>query len=827
MEGKNSRIKKITRKQTDNYIIGQSTENLPSNVLPTSGTIVRRNFNCNTFVVLPENLRNFAFLGDVLRRIKYIQKVEKRAHITEFVCCSLTTSNSAVCENDLSKSCCLVKEVKVGWIKAGFQTLKDSTIKARLIKLHSEYIKLRKQSPKKVSEFELKCNKLFDIGAVDLKDLIMSDRKRDKSSKTEDLQFLEDQQGERKQKMDKEDQLYASKYKKSAAKTANITKITMIEKKKREQRETLVELNSDSDENDNVEQTVQLSAKKPRNDIVHDTRGFVTISLPIKNISALTADVAKANHISVRGATSIISKLITSGGGDLDQFNLSKSTMHRQMNSAIKKKASTIRDMQKELVKNHNLILHFDRKLVKDYTNGKVSTNERCSILVSSPTLEKDVLIGVPVISSSAGAHQVEGLIPLLDEWGIRAQIFGICCDSTATQTGKYSGAIQLLQKELEQPVVWIICRRHITELHAKHAMQIITGDTTAPYDPLFKKLQDKWNDVAKEVEDMVESNTYTKFDWKKHRGSFLGERAQEVLQFCQRASTVGTFDRGDYKEMCELAALYLGVKVPDFKGILRPGAHHNARFMAKAIYIEKLVMFQKILPFLSDQDLNNINRAAIFVVLFYVPWFLTCALPEKAPSNDLLALQQMRKFATVDSQLANAVNKSLCRHTWFFSQHLCLAAIVDDDLDDIVRAKMAAKLLSHQVPDSFTVGYPEINLPISEIKELSDLIGPDSWFLIKLSKITDMSWLQEKVENWWMNSSYQRFKKFITKLSVVNDCAERGVKLIQEFVDSSQDESLRQDIMTTVKEYRSKINSKNMNKEFCYSLEFKMVSSL
>jgi len=125
--------------------------------------------------------------------------------------------------------------------------------------------------------------------------------------------------------------------------------------------------------------------------------------------------------------------------------------------------------MQKELVKNHNLILHFDGKLVKEYTNGKVSTNERCSILVSSPTLEEDVLIGVPVISSSAGAHQVEGLIPLLDEWEIRAQIFGICCDSTATQTGKYAGAIQLLQKELEQPVVWIICRRHITELHAKY----------------------------------------------------------------------------------------------------------------------------------------------------------------------------------------------------------------------------------------------------------------------------------------------------------------------------------------------------------------------
>ena len=177
--------------------------------------------------------------------------------------------------------------------------------------------------------------------------------------------------------------------------------------------------------------------------------------------------------------------------------------------------------------------------------------------------------------------------------------MFGICCDSTATQSRKYAGVIQLIQKELEQPLVWMICRRHITELHVKHAMQIVTGDTTTPDDPLFKKLQDKWNDVTKEVEEMVESKTYTKFGWKKHRGSFLGERAEEVLQFCQRASTLGTFDRGDYNQICELAALYLGVKVLGFKGIFRPGAHHNARLLAKGIYIEKLVMFLKLLPFL------------------------------------------------------------------------------------------------------------------------------------------------------------------------------------------------------------------------------------
>jgi len=65
MEGKNAVIKKITRKRTDNYLIGQSTENLPSDVLPTSGTIVKRSKNCNYFV-LPENLKNADFLVYVL-----------------------------------------------------------------------------------------------------------------------------------------------------------------------------------------------------------------------------------------------------------------------------------------------------------------------------------------------------------------------------------------------------------------------------------------------------------------------------------------------------------------------------------------------------------------------------------------------------------------------------------------------------------------------------------------------------------------------------------------------------------------------------------------
>ena len=45
--------------------------------------------------------------------------------------------------------------------------------------------------------------------------------------------------------------------------------------------------------------------------------------------------------------------------------------------------------------------------------------------------------------------------------------------------------------------------------------------------------------------------------------------------------------------------------------------------------------------------------------------------------------------------------------------------------------------------------------------------------------------------------------------MSMVNDISERGVKLIQEYVDSAaHDEELCQDIVTVGKEFKSKFNS-------------------
>ena len=58
-----------------------------------------------------------------------------------------------------------------------------------------------------------------------------------------------------------------------------------------------------------------------------------------------------------------------------------------------------------------------------------------------------------------------------------------------------------------------------------------------------------------------------------------------ETAQFCKTALLQGIFQRGDYKYLTKLTAIYLGVEVEKFK-FLQPGANHEARFMADCLYL-------------------------------------------------------------------------------------------------------------------------------------------------------------------------------------------------------------------------------------------------
>ena len=154
---------------------------------------------------------------------------------------------------------------------------------------------------------------------------------------------------------------------------------------------------------------------------------------------------------------------------------LSKSTMHRQ-----RRKTKT--ELAEKLVQNFvncdtdksNLVIHWDSKKVK-LEDGTIE--ERLAILLQAVKTERDPqFIGAPRTPDGTGASMRDAMVQLLRDIGVEnTRLMGMCCDSTASNTGAQNGAASLLELVLDTALLWLMCRHHIAELPitwADHAMR-------------------------------------------------------------------------------------------------------------------------------------------------------------------------------------------------------------------------------------------------------------------------------------------------------------------------------------------------------------------
>ena len=84
----------------------------------------------------------------------------------------------------------------------------------------------------------------------------------------------------------------------------------------------------------------------------------------------------------------------------------------------------------------------------------------------------------------------------------------------------------------------------------------------------------------------------------------------------------------------------------------------------------------------------------------------------------------------------------------------------------------------------------------------LADLAEIDSWFLFPILQL-DSKFLTEEVVNWPNCASYQVSMINIQSLNVVNDSAERRVKLISDFISTAKSEKHYQNILQVVEKDR------------------------
>jgi len=82
----------------------------------------------------------------------------------------------------------------------------------------------------------------------------------------------------------------------------------------------------------------------------------------------------------------------------------------------------------------------------------------------------------------------------------------------------------------------------------------------------------------------------------------------------------------------------------------------------------------------------------------------------------------------------------------------------------------------------------------------LTDLITVNSWFLFYALQI-DYGFLHKSSHTWQYIGLYQQAQEKVNAINIINDCAERGVKLTTDYLSCAQSESQFQNVLQVVEQ--------------------------
>ena len=498
---------------------------------------------------------------------------------------------------------------------------------------------------------------------------------------------------------------------------------------------------------------------------------------------------------SAREKAMFAASVVKSVGVAVEDTNISFSTASRK---ARQKRFETEEKIKKDFVKPDHVVLHWDDKILK--LRAGIKYDFICVYISGAHAEKVTKLLGVPETSSGSGKEQKEVVAEMMKKWEIFEEVTGLVFDTTSSNTGHEIGACKLLEEYLEKAVLWLACRHHIYELHIKHVVEAVSGNTKDPGVKLFRRLKAEWNSLE------INYSKLKKFDYNCSLSSWHTNQAMTVLAWAEHHHREGTWPRDDYKELLELIIIWLGGNVPSFN-LKFPGADHHARWLSKAIYYMKLALLSNQFP-MDKEEQEEVLVLAEFVALIYGKAFFKSPLSSAAPRTDLEFMYEVLQYRLYQPKLAFICLQSCFKHLWYLTPSLVVFSLCDTSLDDVQREEMAKTLFNIPRPVVFKKGkpkFPDISLhEATPVSNLSSFVSEESWLLFDLLGLQDcQEWLQTPVKMWDLFSDYRKFKEYVINVSVVNDLAERGMHLITEFASKCKNREEREAVLQVVEEHR------------------------
>ena len=711
------------------------------------------------------------------------------------------------CDKKFKRQCAktVVDKVCVFYKKANIPTVCDNACINKVLQLNEEKEKLFKIPKKKresanaiqrVTFFNENLDKTFVLWPKDAKELI---------DNAEDKLFLISMMTDRcasfgsfdKKKLQREN-------KKEARTTAELSRKKKWEAERNTNTCVTAPISPSDSDSENEDQFVLHKPSRKRSHHRHSKKG--TQAFIPHNILSKPSVVSVSTRLRLTPTQqkAITEAIIKESEGDCDSVSLSYASAQRARCSV---NASIAKDIKDEWTPPSIATVHWGGKQLPFLMSD--SCEERLAILLGCSADTK--LIGVaaypPGSDQKAGTLISERTINYLKDWDCVESVVNMCFDTTPANTGHLTAACISIQDGLDKAMLWSACRHHVGERILVEVFESLKIEASkSPDVSIFKRFQERWSSMAQD-EDFtiipVSDASNVLMDQKK--------KTLETLKHCKKLM------REDYDELVNLCGIVLKQERKSEKPLRKPGAMHKARWMAKVLYSIKICLFYDQIKSLpkgstvgSETQLCKLKDFVTFVCHVYCDWWLQCQSARRAPFLDLCLYKTLLKYETVNSVIAKSALRALNRHLWYLTQEMVVLALFDSNVPNKDRQDMADRLLLLK-PESlptmpvnrFGKGYGKPRFPsLDADTSLADLLGHDSWFTVQMLKL-DVSFLDLPVFEWEETESYSDGLKIIKNVKVLNDSAERAVKLTTDFIDKARSEDHFQNILQVVEKER------------------------
>ena len=169
--------------------------------------------------------------------------------------------------------------------------------------------------------------------------------------------------------------------------------------------------------------------------------------------------------------------------------------------------------------------------------------------------------------------------------------------------------------------------------------------------------------------------------------------------------------------------------------------------------------------------------------------------------------MKSLYEYRKVDKVCADAAINAFSNHLWYLTEELAMLGLFSSRVPLPTKVKMVEKLKSVDKRICSKRYRPSINdmplfLRIPVNADLSEFVGEDSWSFFHLLNI-NTRFLDLLGKDWPSNPQFQAEKGIVASFSVVNDGAERGVKLTHNFLYVARKEGNLQNILQVVENDR------------------------